>query len=258
MPGRNTRIIFALLAITAGLTGCLHINSSVMFRTPEDYKFADFSKDSVQLYKIAPNDVIEFRIYTNDGFKLIDVTGSTSQGSLTVISYIVELDGTVKLPQLGKVYVSGLNVREAERFLETQYSKYFNNPFVLIKVTNKRVVVFNGSGGVGTVVVLLNENTTLIEALAQAGGITGTGKASRIKLIRGNLRNPQVQLIDLSTMEGVKKSNMVVQANDIIYVEPLPRLSQGILTEMSPLLGIITSMLLMYDLFVRTKATSGN
>nr|MBK9649988.1 hypothetical protein [Bacteroidota bacterium] len=87
----------------------------------------------------------------------------------------------------------------------------------------------------------------MIEALALAGGITTTGKARKIKLIRGDTRNPQVQLIDLSTVEGMKQSNLLLQANDIIYVEPVPRISQGVLAEILPIVSIITSGLLIYN-----------
>jgi polysaccharide export outer membrane protein len=115
-------------------------------------------------------------------------------------------------------------------------------------------LVFPGSGGAGKVVTLENENTSLIEALALAGGITETGKAYKIKLIRGDHRNPQVQLIDLSTVEGLRQSNLQLQANDIIYVEPVPRISQHVLSQITPIIGIITSVLLIYDIVVvRTK-----
>ena len=113
---------------------------------------------------------------------------------------------------------------------------------------DRRVMVFPGTGGSGTVVTLENENTTLIEALALAGGITETGKSNVIKLIRGDSRNPQVHLIDLSTVEGMTKSNMLLQANDIIYVEPVKRVSQNILAELAPIVGIVTSLLLLYEI----------
>jgi polysaccharide export outer membrane protein len=118
----------------------------------------------------------------------------------------------------------------------------------MVRVTNRRVLVFPGTGGAGRVVNLDNENTTLVEALALAGGITNTGKAWKVKLIRGDLRNPKVMLIDLSTIEGVKNSNMLLQANDIIYVEPIPRFSQEILAQIAPIVSIITSLALIYNI----------
>jgi polysaccharide biosynthesis/export protein len=100
------------------------------------------------------------------------------------------------------------------------------------------------------------ENTTLIEALAMAGGISQTGKSHKIKLIRGDTRSPQVLLIDLSTVEGMKQSNLMLQANDIIYVEPVPRLSQEVLAQITPIVGIITSLLLIYNIVEGFNTTS--
>ena len=241
------KIFIFLIALVS--SGC-SINSSIMFKTPRDFTYVTSLGTSIE-YKLAPNDIIEFRIYTNDGFKLIDVTGSAISSSIIMIPYLVEKDGNVKLPMLGRVQLRGLTPREAEKVLEDQYTFFYNKPFVTIKVLNKRVTVFTGTGGTGTVVTLQNENTTLIEALAQAGGITGTGKANKIKLIRGSLQNPEVQLVDLSTIEGMKKGNLVVQANDIIYVEPIPRLSTGLINEITPLVAIITSFVIVYDVISR-------
>ena len=149
---------------------------------------------------------------------------------------------------IGKIKISGFTVREAEKVLEQQYATFYNKPFVMIRVMNRRVLVFPGTGGSGRTVSLDNENMHLIEALALAGGLTNTGKAYKIKLIRGDLRNPKVMLIDLSTIEGMQQSNLLLQANDIIYVEPVPRISQEILQQIAPIVGIITSLTLLYQI----------
>ncbi len=245
-----------LLVLTACFFSACNINPSVMFKTPKHYDyFVDQTIGNTE-YRIAPNDIIGFSVYTNDGFKLVDLTTSIAAtvgtsvagaGNLTT-QFLVEPDGNVKLPIIGKIKVSGLTVRETEKLLETQYATFYNKPFVMLKVMNRRVVVFTGSGGHGTVVHLENENTTIIEALALAGGITETGKAYKIKLVRGDLRNPKVMLINLSTVEGVKQSNMLMQANDIIYVEPVPRISQEVLSRLTPIVGIITSLALLYNI----------
>ena len=119
----------------------------------------------------------------------------------------------------------------------------------MLNVLNRRVIVFPGSGGKANVINLQNNNTTLLEALALSGGIANTGKAKRIKLIRGNPKDPEVYLIDLSTIEGMKQGDMVLQANDIIYVEPVLKISQTLLAEMSPYIMILTNILLIIALF---------
>jgi polysaccharide biosynthesis/export protein len=246
------------------LFGC-NLNPSIMFQTPNNYPYkVDQTIGNVE-YRIAPNDILGFSVFTNDGFKLVDLTtnvNSTSyQGSAGVsqtttssTSFVVDVDGFVKLPIIGNVKIKDMTTREAEKMLEEKYAVYYNKPFVMLSVLNRRVMVFPGSGGTGTVVTLANENTTLIEALALAGGIRETGKADVIKLIRGDNRNPQVHLIDLSTVEGMKQSNMLLQANDIIYVEPVRRVSQNVLAQITPVVGIITSLLLLYEIVINRPA----
>jgi polysaccharide export outer membrane protein len=227
-----------------------------MFRVPSNYEYdVDQTIGNVE-YRVSPNDIVSMSVYTNDGFKLIDLTASAesvmSRGGAGMnnmsFQYLVEPDGNMKLPIIGKLKLAGLTIREAEKFLETQYANFYNKPFVIIRIVNRRVTVFPGTGGSGRMVNLDNESTTVIEALALAGGITNTGKAKKIKLIRGDLRNPRVILIDLSTIEGLKQGNLLLQANDIIYVEPVPRISQEVLTQIAPIVGIITSFALIYNI----------
>lgn len=234
------------------LVSFISCNRSVMFKADKDYKFDTFPATLQLDYKIVSNDLIDFRIFTNDGFKLIDIINPNSQTTASSITVIVEPDGFVKLPVLGRVLIKGLTKREAEQMLEEKYSTYYNKPFVVLNVLNKRITIFPGSAGTGIVLTLKNENISVIEALGMVGGIPSSGKSNKIKLIRGDLKNPQIQLIDLSTIEGMKQANLSVQPNDIIYVEPKPKLSQEILAEITPYLGLLTSFLLVYDIFTRT------
>jgi polysaccharide export outer membrane protein len=229
-----------------------------MFKVPSDYEFdVDQTIGNVE-YRVSPNDIVSMSVYTNDGFKLIDITTSAesvtsrlnNMNNNTNIQFLVEPDGMIKLPIIGKIKIAGMTIREAEKSLEAQYANFYNKPFVVVRVVNRRVTIFPGTGGSGRVVNLDNESTTVIEALALAGGITNTGKAKKIKLIRGDLRNPKVILIDLSTLEGVKQGNLLLQANDIIYVEPVPRVSQEVLIQITPIVGIITSFALIYNIII--------
>ena len=83
------------------------------------------------------------------------------------------------MPTLRRVKLSGYTISEAEAFLEEAYSVDYINPFVILRVTNRRVIVSTGQGGASTVVKLDNANTRLIEALASAGGIMDRGKAKQ-------------------------------------------------------------------------------
>ena len=223
-----------------------------MLKTKRNYPYAQTPSTPQYEYKIAPNDVISFRIFSRDGSKLIDLT-SLNEGMFrnmqNSIDYLVEHDGLVKLPIIGRLSLQELTIRQAEQLLEEKYSTYINKPFVILNVLNRRVIVFPGSGGKAKVINLQNNNTTLLEALALSGGIANTGKAKRIKLIRGNPKDPEVYLIDLSTIEGMKQADMVLQANDIIYVEPVLNISQTLLAEITPIIAILTNILIVIALF---------
>lgn len=221
-----------------------------MLRTPPGYEFAEFPDERVQEeYRLAPNDELYFRLYTNDGERLVDPITPMTQQMRGEQNYLIEFDGKVKLPLLGRVYISGMTLREAETYLEEAFSLYYNKPYVKLMVTNHRVTIFpGGRGGTSTVVYLDNTNTNIFEALALAGGIAD-GRASRVKVIRGDLRNPQIFLIDLSTIEGVQNADMLVQANDIIYVEPRERVPQRIMENIGPYLTLLSTALIVYSLF---------
>jgi polysaccharide biosynthesis/export protein len=222
-----------------------------MLRTPRDYEFSRVPDDRKQeQYILAPNDQLYFRLFTNEGERLIDPISPTAmQQQRGEQTYLIEFDGMVKLPILGRTKLSGMTLREAEKFLETEYTVFFNRPFVKLQVTNHRVTIFpGGRGGASSVIYLENTNTNIFEALAMAGGIAD-GRANRIKVIRGSLSDPQVFLIDLSTLEGVKNADMIIQANDIIYVEPRERVPQRILENVTPYLSLVTTALLVYSLF---------
>ena len=234
---------------------CRILNPSVMLKTGRGYQYAAFPPSQPVEYKIAPNDALSFQIFPNDGFQTIDRTaisgGSASMqgGTGAGLRYKVEFDGTVKMPLLGYIKMQGLTVREAEFFLEEKFSVFYNKPFVLLEVTNRKVTIFPGSEGSAKVIALQNENTTLFEALAQAGGIASSGKAYKIKLIRGDLKNPQIYLIDLSTIEGMKKADLYLQSNDIIYVEPSIRIEKEIMGEIFPYLSFLTTIILAVAFF---------
>jgi polysaccharide export outer membrane protein len=227
-----------------------------MLRTPKDYNY-DKLIDSLsrQDYKIAANDAVQYRVFTNDGFKLIDLASSGTGVFRNDLDVTVESDGNIKMPLLGRFNVLGLSIKEAEKLMEEKYSEFYVKPYVTLKVINKRVIVFPGNTGQARVIAMANNNTTVIEAIATAGGIPEDGKAYKIKLIRNNADpkvKPYVYLMDLSRIEGVTLANSKVQANDIIYVEPRYRPFKTLVTELAPIVTLLTTLIILLQ-FYRLK-----
>lgn len=226
-----------------------------MLKTKRKYPFDQLDSTANADYVISPDDKVTLRLYANDGFKLIDITSQNQMQSQrsgsNVIFYRVQADSTADLPAIGDVKIAGKTIRQAEDFLEKEYTKYYVKPWAQVQVINRRVMIFPGSYGQARVLTLQNENTTLMEGLAQSGGLARDGKAHRIKLIRGPITDPKVYLFDLSTIEGYKKANITLQANDIIYVEPLRNNLTQAIKDIAPILSIATSALSLYVILSR-------
>ena len=249
--------LFALATIIC-MSSC-GINSNFMLKTPRDFQFDSIPMAPKVDYVIAPNDLFSFRLFANDGFKVIDLAAGTTAdptgaNNLTnrglgqsFISYLVRQDGMSRLPMLGDVQIAGLTKLEAEMNLEEAYAKYYVNPYVQVQIQNQRVFVFPGNGADAKVIELRNNNTTLLEAIARAGGIAERGRAKRVKIIRQKEEGKDVYQINLSTIgEGLKYTSMIMQANDIIYVEPVPEISQGVLNEVTPIVALLSSAFVIY------------
>ncbi|MAO32992.1 MAG: hypothetical protein CL824_05740 [Crocinitomicaceae bacterium] len=265
----NKRAHFLIMLIISSLfIGCKSIkkkvNSNLMFQIEED---SAFKFDSIPLkpstdYKIGPGDRFSFYFSTNDGEKIVynlsGVDPNTNMNrmnasNLMIQDYLVRTDGTAELPVIGILKVSGLTAIQLEDTLVDILSKNYVSPFVQIKLTNQRVVIFSGRG-VAQVLPLPNVNTTLLEVLASAGGIGEDGMANSIKLIRKtNEGKREVYKIDLSTIAGIKDSEMIVQSEDYIYIDIRPRIGGRVLKEIAPWVSTVTSAFAIMTILIRLQ-----
>lgn len=250
---KNLLFLFIIISFSS----CKFFKSNLMLRTPPDFTY-DKIVDSLakEDYKIPKNAFITVKIFSNDGFKIIDLATSANNGANNIrfeYEYTVDSEGYVKLPLIGRIKIAGYTTNEAQTLLEQIYTTYYVKPFVIVKVTNKRVIVFPGNGGDAKVLGISNNNTTVLEMLALSGGIALDGKAYKVKLIRydGTSAKPKVYLMDLSKIDGIAAGNTVVHANDIIYVEPRYRVARTLVSEIAPVLSLLSTTLLIYSIFVK-------
>lgn len=246
-------ILIVLLASMV-MSGCKILYPNRMLQTPKDYNYTKQQTFVPQDITIELNDVLQMFLYSNDGFKLVDISTSSTSGATTgtttgTLTYPVEFDGTVKLPLLGRVVLSGLTIRQAQNLLEEKYGEFFVKPFILLKITNRKILVFPGADGSARSLALPSTTTTLIDAIANVGGIPSSGKAYRIKVVRGATNNPQVFLIDFSTLEGLKQGNMVLQSNDIVYVDIVQKPFLAVASLVIPYLTIFNTVFFTYITF---------
>ena len=230
------------------------INRDLLFQSPKGFKYSDLGQATTTDYKLAANDELSFQLFPNGGERLLAITtGIFSEEKNNSIfqnrnmgTYRIKPSGQVELPEIGLIQVSDMTLEEAEAAIENAYSSTYHAPYVLLSVTNNRVLVFPGEAGQATVITLQNQNTTVLEALALAGGVRSRGIASKVKLIRSTPDGRDVYLLDLSSMEGVQDASLIVQANDIIYVSSTPDLATGFLNEITPIVSITSTIGLLY------------
>lgn len=242
------KILFIVLSFGIIFMPSCSINSHVMLKTPRDFVFDIPPETPQEEYIISPNDILKFKLYSNDGFVIIDLaSGEKSNNSSfgQTIEYTVNYKGITTLPMINDIKISGYTITEAIEMLKEKYSEFYIDPFIQLEVINKRVVVFPGTGNDAKVITLTNNSTKLIEVLGYAGGISKKGKASRIKILRETKEKREIYLIDLSTIAGIKNADMVIQGNDIIYVEPVPGLAREVLAEVTPVVSLVSSTILI-------------
>src|SRR5574337_2172238 len=137
-------LIFLLFGSLLFLGSCNVLNPNIMLVAGRHYPFDDSIQNDTTVakeYHLHPNDIIEFRLFANDGYKMVDLIGSPQQTNAivrTTFEYPLDYTGVARLPIIGNVLLAGMTLREAEMHLETRYAEYYVKPFVQIKVINKR------------------------------------------------------------------------------------------------------------------------
>jgi len=238
-----------LLMILLSIVSCKSYKANVLFKVEEEdmEELAKVVYEVEEHYTVTVNDHLQIEVFTNKGEELIDPNNvlnhennSTNNDSPPPV-YTVMSNGEVVLPIVGNVTLSGMTIPEVNTHLQEKYRVYYKDPFVQAKYLNKRVIVLGATEG--KVISLTNEGMNLLEVLALAGGVSNDANGGNIRLIRGDLSNPQVQVIDLSTIEGMAKANLMIQPNDILYVEPIRRPFTESFKDIVPILSLLTSVL---------------
>jgi Periplasmic protein involved in polysaccharide export len=147
-----------------------------------------------------------------------DAGGTGIQRSL---GYLVDVNGYIEFPILGKIHVEGLTRKELVVLLKTRIieENYIKDPIITIQFLNFRISVVGEVKYSGRFNIT-SDRVTLLEALAMAGDLTIYGKRDRVAVIREDNGKRTILYHDLRSSELFKSSCYYLQQNDIVYVEP--------------------------------------
>ncbi len=159
-----------------------------------------------QGYRIAPLDTLSVKV-----FKMPDLSGD----------YEVDLSGQIGLPLIGSLRAVDLTTAELDERLTAKLGeKYLQNPDVSVGVkssTRRNITVDGAVNRIGAVSV--NGPTTLLQAIAQAGGPTTDANPRRVAVFRQINGQRQAAAFDLTSIRRGESPDPAVYAGDIIIVD---------------------------------------
>ncbi len=137
---------------------------------------------------------------------------------------IVNENGTLFLPFVGSLFISGKTIKEAETFIRAELEKYIVNPQLELSLLSFRVTVLGEVGAPG-IKMSPGDRMTIIDALSLSGDIKIDGRRNNIKVIRQIGDKKTVSFLDMSSIDVFKSNSYYLKSNDIVYVESLPKKS---------------------------------
>ena len=174
---------------------------------------------SIYVESETPESTIQFNQETNK----IAVSGGTvmNPGSSAVSGYLVNHDGDIIFPVLGKIHVLGLTHNELAALIEQALIKngHITDPVVTVKLMNFKVCVLGDVTRPGQLVVN-GERLTIFEALSMCGDLTIYGQRNNVTIIREENGLRTIGEVDLSSKEVFNSPYYYLHQNDVVYVEP--------------------------------------
>jgi polysaccharide export outer membrane protein len=232
------RSVFWLVLVGSLIASCVP-NKKFVLLQKNDVNKKDLPKDSVlrkydlQLtnYKIQPQDLLSVNIetLTPEEYNFIKELNPSNNsnvrmgagggaGGLMLSGYLVDNEGMVDFPVIGKVKFSGLSVFEAEVKMKEVLIPYLRDPIVRIRLLNFR---FTFIGEINAQVASFNARISLVEAVALAGGFTELSDRENVKIIRQNGDKAEVFYVNLLDESFISSPYYYLQQNDVVVISSL-------------------------------------
>lgn len=162
---------------------------------------------------------------TYEQFNLLPVT--PIDPSITRVSndmafqtYTVDENGEIEFPKFGKIKVHGLTHFDLESFLQEKLKSHMSDPVVRVTVTRNWIRVFGEVGAPGLYSIENRFRYSILDVLAEAGGITISGDKRRVKLIREENGRLESVILNLTSSDIFTSPYFYLKQNDVIIIDP--------------------------------------
>ena len=219
----------------AAVAGMVLVSSC---RTPADVAYIqDAPRDSVMEQRghfaksIQPNDLIYIYVesrtpeatvrFNQETNKVAVTNGAVLNPNTSVNGYLVNNDGEIVFPVLGRIKASGKTHAQLAAELERRLGNegHILDAVVTVKLLNFKISVLGDVARPG-VLEVPGERLTIFEAMSMAGDLTIFGQRKNVTVIREENGQRVVGELDLTSKEIFNSPFYYLHQNDVVYVEP--------------------------------------
>lgn len=245
------RLLF-FLSVVLLLSSC-HSYKKIAYLQPKSSLDTVFNK-AITLYKLQPSDQLFVKVKSldpsvNELFNMDFGANSTSMssmvggGNMYLMSYVIDIEGNINLPVLGKLKVGGLTLPEVTALVESKADEYLKEPRIDVKLVSFKITLLGEVKSPGQKTIM-NDKANLFEAIALGGDLTYFANRYKIQIIRETEKQMMIEEIDITDRDIMSKPQFFLYPNDIIYVEPLRSSTFRMnLSDYSTIIGTISSSL---------------
>ncbi|HOE94677.1 MAG TPA: polysaccharide biosynthesis/export family protein [Candidatus Cryptobacteroides sp.] len=227
-------VLLATLALL--LSGCASYKDIVYFQDIDERTLkpllneyeATIKKDDRLAIVVSGSDKTVTAPYNLTLTELTTSAGSSAYGpENATLSYLVDSDGNIEFPILGKIHVEGMTRNELVQYLTREIGKDVKDPIVYVNFKNFKFTVLGEVRAPGTYTID-SEKISVLQALGRAGDLNLTAMREGILLIREVDGVQKHYKINLKSSDLLESPYFYLQQNDVIYVPPSPtRVAQG-------------------------------
>src|SRR5690606_29463957 len=177
---------------------------------------------------IEPDDNLMITVTSEDPelampFNLMYLTTKSTEmrnvGNDPAMGYLVDENGQIDFPILGKINIAGMTRTEAEQKIKDLLKPHLANPGVNLRVLNFKISVLGEVKNPG-VQTIQGERVTVLQALSAAGDLTIYGKRDEITILREEKGVRTINEVDITSTDFINSPYYFLSHNDVVYVKP--------------------------------------
>ena len=203
-------------------------------------------------------DILMVRVISRneESNNLFNIESNTNSANSTLTAanlylngFTISQEGTIDIPNVGKVFVLNQTLEEAESTISLKAEEFLINPFVIVKLANFQFTVLGEINAPGNYPVY-KEGLTIYDAIAMSGGINDYGNLKKIKIVRSEKNKKQIYNVDLTSSNILTSDFFYLRNNDLIYVQPLK--FKGFKKSQSQLLlSALTTFAVLFNVYLK-------